>query len=146
MAVAGLIRTLACGSLIALSACTTDPVVQCARGETRQRVAQMLFGRNIGDRLGVSEDAFRGFLDSEIVPRFPDGLTVVGTEGRWRDGAKIVSEPGKLVIIALPGRADDQARLGQIASAYERRFRQQAVLTITASACTALWPAAADAH
>src|SRR5690606_25210715 len=31
-----------------------------------------------------AEAAWRGFLDREVTPRFPDGLTVVDVYGQWR--------------------------------------------------------------
>ena len=46
---------------------------------------ELLFGRNIGGKLGVSEAQRRAFLAREVSPRFPDGLTVFDTAGQWRD-------------------------------------------------------------
>ena len=113
--------------------------MQCAGSDALHYRAQMLFGRNIGDRLGVSDADFARFLDREISTRFPDGLTVIDAEGRWRDGGDTVREPSKLVIIVLPGRADDHIKLGQIAQAYASQFQQQAVLTTTEPVCSSLW-------
>jgi hypothetical protein len=83
-------------------------------------VAELLFGRNIGNRIGVSEAAWARFVDREIVPRFPDGLTVFNASGRWRDrkSDRVVREPSKIVQIVLPGTPEDVARLNEIAEAY----------------------------
>jgi Protein of unknown function (DUF3574) len=35
----------------------------------------LMFGRNIGSELGVSEELWSDFVASEITPRFPHGLT-----------------------------------------------------------------------
>jgi len=96
-----------------------------------------MFGRDIGNRVGVSEHAFKRFVAREITPRFPDGLTVIDTTGQWRDPAsgRILREPSKLVTIVLPGNDDDEARLGAVASAYKRQFRQQSVGVVVQSAC-----------
>ena len=56
----------------------------CRLGKPQQ-VAELMFGRKIGDRIGVSEAQWARFLDREITPRFPDGLTVIDTRGQWRD-------------------------------------------------------------
>jgi hypothetical protein len=134
---------LAIGSAAALAGCAAlSGPGACAPGETGRQVAEMVFGRNIGDRLGVSEDDFARFLDEEVTPRFPDGLTVLDSQGRWLSQGRLVREPGKLVILVLPGRPGDRSRLAEIARAYEARFRQQAVLTMTRPACTGFWPAA----
>jgi hypothetical protein len=111
---------------------------ECRVGKTQQ-VAELMFGRKIGDRIGVSETQWAGFVDREITPRFPDGLTVLNAAGQWRDPdrKRIVREPSKLVQIVLPGNADDFDKLGAIAQAYKQRFRQQSVGTIVRAACVA---------
>ena len=43
-----------------------------------------MFGRNIGNRIGVSEGDFGRFVDGEIMSRFPNGLTVFNAAGQWR--------------------------------------------------------------
>jgi Protein of unknown function (DUF3574) len=102
-----------------------------------QQVAELLFGRKIGDRLGVSETQFLNFLDREITPRFPDGLTVYDARGQWRDGDRnrIVREPSKVVMIVLPGGPEDMARLTEVAEAYKKRFKQQSVGMVLRPAC-----------
>jgi hypothetical protein len=109
---------------------------ECRVGKSQQ-VAELMFGRNIGDRIGVSEAQWARFVDREITPRFPDGLTVFDTRGQWRDTERnrIVREPSKLVQIVLPGKAEDAERLNEIAAAYKSRFRQQSVGVIVRGAC-----------
>jgi hypothetical protein len=111
--------------------------VACAGAQKARQVAELLFGRKIGERLGVSERAFGRFVDREISPRFPDGLTVLDAAGEWNDTQRktIVHEPSKVVEIILPGNADDLDRLGQIAEAYKRQFQQQSVGIVTRDAC-----------
>ena len=109
---------------------------ECRLGKPQQ-VAELMFGRNIGDRIGVSEAQWARFVDREITPRFPNGLTVFDTKGQWRDTYRnrIVREPSKLVQIVLPGKAEDADRLNEIAAAYKSRFRQQSVGVIVRGAC-----------
>ena len=121
-------------------AAQTSPLA-CHGAQQPKLVAELLFGRDIGNRLGnrveVSDAAWRSFVAHEITPRFPDGLTIVAATGQWRDPAhsRIVREPSTLVMIVLPGRSDDQARLDGIVGAYKRRFHQQSVGVILESAC-----------
>jgi hypothetical protein len=109
----------------------------CSTPLKPQQVAELLLGRKIGDRLGVSETQFLNFLDREITPRFPDGLTVYDARGQYRDNERnrIVREPSKVVMIVLPGSPEDMARLGEIADAYKKRFRQQSVGIVLRQAC-----------
>jgi hypothetical protein len=110
---------------------------ECRSGQQPRQVAELLFGRKIGDRLGVSETQWGRFVDREISPRFPDGLTVLDAQGEWRDTARgtIVHEPSKLVEIVLPGKPDDIDALNRIAQAYKSRFRQQSVGIVLRAAC-----------
>lgn len=110
---------------------------ECRTGAKAQQVAELFFGRKIGDRIGVSEAQWASFVDREITPRFPDGLTVLSAAGQWRDQTRnrIVHEPSKVVEIVLPGNADDFERLAAIAEAYKKRFQQQSVATIVRAAC-----------
>jgi hypothetical protein len=100
-------------------------------------VVELMFGRKIADRMAVTEDEWTRFVDQEITPRFPDGLTVFTAASQWRDQAskKIVREPSKVVLIVLPGKAEDLARVNEIAQAYKTRFKQQSVGVIVRPAC-----------
>jgi hypothetical protein len=64
------------GVAVALSAAAVSPATaaECIPGTADTLVVELLFGRNIGGRLGVSEKAFRRFVDREVTPRFPNGL------------------------------------------------------------------------
>ena len=120
-------------------------VLSCSGAQRPKQVAELLFGRDIGHHIGVSESAFSDFVARELTPRFPDGLTITDASGQWRDpaGGAIVREPTKQVDIVLPGKADDQARLDAIVAAYKREFRQQSVGVIVRPACVSFYPEAA---
>jgi hypothetical protein len=102
-------------------------------------VAELMFGRDIGDRPSVSETAWSRFVAHEITPRFPDGLTVTDAVGQWRDTihGRIVRELSKRVEIVMPGGDDDEARLDAIVKAYKDEFHQQSVGVIVRPACVA---------
>lgn len=128
---------LSAGGPAALAAQGVAPA--CRAGQQSRLMAELTFGREIGRRVGVSEASWRRFLDREVTPRFPDGLTVVSAVGQWRDRStgRIVREPSKVLMIVLPGNADDQARLDAIVAAYKHRFQQQSVGVIVQPACAA---------
>jgi hypothetical protein len=112
-------------------------LVDCLGGQKPSQVAELMFGRKIGDRIAVSEVEWGRFVDREITPRFPAGLTVFNAAGQWQDKSKnrIVHEPSKIVQIVLPGEVDDITRLNAIAEAYKKRFQQQSVGMIVRPAC-----------
>jgi len=109
----------------------------CGLGGQPELVAEVVFGRNIGDSVGVSEADWNRFLDEEVTPRFPDGLTVMSASGQWRDTERgnIVQEPSKVLVVILGDEERDRPRIGEIASAYKQRFQQQGVLTMLRPAC-----------
>jgi len=112
-------------------------LVDCRGGQKPSQVAELMFGRKIGDRIAVSEGEWSRFVDREITPRFPDGLTVFNAAGQWRDKSsnKIIREPSKIVQIVLPGVDGEFNRLNEIAEAYKSRFKQQSVGVIVRPAC-----------
>jgi hypothetical protein len=111
--------------------------MSCHGTQHARQVAELLFGRDVGHRLGVSESVFARFVAREITPRFPDGLTISDATGQWRDrgSGAITREPAKRVEIVLPGAADDESKLDAIVAAYKRRFHQQSVAVILRPAC-----------
>jgi len=128
-------RILLAASLPLLPACTTIQPVVCTGGASPKPVAELVFGRNIGSRLGVTEAEWRSFLDREVTSRFPDGFTVLDARGQWRDGGAIVREPSKVLVVALSDEPRDTAELAAVAEAYKARFRQQSVITMIRPAC-----------
>jgi hypothetical protein len=122
--------------VIAPAVAATDSIPCDASLQTKQ-VAQLLFGRNVEDRIRVSEADWSDFVAREVTPRFPDGFTVVDATGQWRDARRgsILHESSKLIEIVLPGGGDDRAKIDAIAEAYKRRFEQQSVGLVIGPAC-----------
>lgn len=109
----------------------------CPAKAKSQSVVDLMFGRKIGERIGVSNAAWMRFVDREITPRFPEGLTVVDAAGQWRDTKTggVVREPSKIVTIVLSDPEKQQAALDAVIDAYKKKFRQQAVGVIFRPAC-----------
>jgi len=93
--------------VLALAGGADAQLVDCLGGQRPTQVAELMFGRNIGNRIGVSEGDFGRFVDREILSRFPHGLTVFNAAGQWREQAsdKIVREPSKVVQIVPPAKS-----------------------------------------
>jgi hypothetical protein len=77
----------------------------------------------------VSVAEFQSFIDTEITPRFPDGLTVLSASGQWRgpDG-RLVREPSRVLVLFHDGSAGANANVEAIRAVYCRSFHQDAVL------------------
>jgi len=111
--------------------------LECRGAQKASQVVELMFGRHIGGGVRVSDREWARFVDREITPRFPDGLTVLNGSGQWREprSGKIIREPSKIVQIVLPGQAEDLDRLAAIAAVYKRRFKQHSVGVIVRPAC-----------
>jgi hypothetical protein len=98
---------------------------------------ELMFGRHVGGRLGVTEARWRDFLAREVTPRFPDGLTVLDAAGQWREArtGRTVREPSKLVRLVVPADVRTDEKIGEVVTAYKERFRQDAVGVLTRPAC-----------
>jgi hypothetical protein len=116
--------------------------LSCSAPQSQMIEVELLFGRNIGGKLGVSEAQWRAFLAREVSPRFPDGLTVFDTAGQWRDAKTkaLVREPGKIVRIIVAADDGVKEKLDAVADAYIKRFRQDSVGIVTRSACVQFKP------
>jgi hypothetical protein len=121
---------------LALAGCASLERHSCPPGQESLKTAQLFFGRNVSGKPGLSEAEFRKFVDEELTPRFPDGLTILDGGAQWRgDENRLIREAAKVVLIVLPRSGDASARIEASRAAYTTRFRQQSVLLVTQPAC-----------
>jgi hypothetical protein len=96
---------------------------------------KLYFGLGLADQpqQGVSEAAWRDFLDKEVTPRFPDGLSVIDVYGQWQGKQQSTPERlrSKLLVIDYPDTPDNRAKVESIRSAWKQRTGDQSVLRIT---------------
>jgi hypothetical protein len=111
--------------------------IACSDPQRPMLEIDLMFGRNIGGEVGVSEEQWTDFVASEISPRFPQGLSVDDALGQWRDRETnaIVKEPSKDVQIIVPQDAEVKGKIDAIVTAYKQRFQQQAVGVVMRPAC-----------
>ena len=106
------------------------PVLHC-----RQQSALLFFGTAIrqGNHTGhIGGDEWKGFVESAIVPRLPDGFTVLEGQGFYRsaiDGAA-ARESTYILMVAHRNDADINGRLATIVEDYKTRFHQESVLRL----------------
>ena len=83
-------------------------------GQTRGWVdTKLYFGLGLANApdKGVSEAQWRDFLDKEVTPRFPSGLSVVDVYGQWQGKEEKAPERirSKMLIIDYPRTAANDA-------------------------------------
>ena len=82
---------------------------------------------------GVSEAQWRDFLDKEVTPRFPDGLSVLDVYGQWQGKNETAPERlrSKLLIIDYPDNPENRAKIDAIRVAWKQRTGDQSILKVT---------------
>ena len=95
---------------------------------------ELFFGTATPDE-PVSDERFRAFLDAEVTPRFPDGLTVLNASGQWRAAGGVTKEQARILVIWHDRFPSRDADIEAIRSAYKQRFDQESVLRIDSVSC-----------
>ncbi len=129
-------RWLVLAALLAVGACTL-PAVQtgaasCAAPLRPALQVDLYFGE-------VSPTDWRAFLDEDVTPRFPDGLSVQDIYGQYRDRqGKIERERSKLLVIVVFDAPAHASRVQAIVDSFRRRHKQESVLRVERPICAAL--------
>jgi len=96
---------------------------------------QLYFGLGPADQpqQGVSERTWRDFLDLEVTPRFPDGLSVIDVYGQWLGKQQSTPERlrSKLLVIDYPDTPENRAKVEAIRLAWKQYTGDQSVLRVT---------------
>lgn len=105
-------------------------------GEMYSRT-ELFFGLSKPSRPYVTDQQFQDFVDTEVTPRFPDGLTLLSGIGQYQDwvSGNIVQEKSRVLILLYPPSADSSLAVDQIRDAYVRRFDQMGVLRVDGQSC-----------
>jgi hypothetical protein len=85
----------------------------------------------------VTERQFAEFVDREVTPDFPGGLTVQEGRGQWRDGRGVIEKERSYELILLYPVAEaavGDRRIEEIRRDYEKRFAQEAVARVDSRA------------
>jgi Protein of unknown function (DUF3574) len=82
---------------------------------------------------GISEPEWRAFLDREVTPRFPAGLSVLDVYGQWQGKTADAPERlrSKMLIIYYPDTQENRKKIEAIRSAWKQKTGDQSVLRVT---------------
>ena len=82
---------------------------------------------------GIGEIRWRAFLDREVTPRFPDGLTVLDAYGQWR--GRPTEAPSRLrskvLLILCEDTPANRASIDAIRAAFKAQTHDKSVLLVT---------------
>jgi len=131
------LTTLVSALLLATaSAQAPEPGPACPLAAKAVSRLELYFGAGRANGPEVTREQWEAFLDAEITPRFPDGLTWVETRGQWRGAAgAIVRERSWLLIVMAPPGDGSEAAVEAIRAAWKSRFDQESVMRANSVAC-----------
>lgn len=95
---------------------------------------ELYFGLGTADgQGGVDEAGWRAFLDREVTPRFPSGLTVVDAYGQWQGMGQSTPERlrSKVVVLLHPDTPAQRTAIDAIRAAWKARTGDQSVLRVS---------------
>ena len=79
----------------------------------------------------VTSAQWEGFLNQEVTPRFPDGLTVIDAKGQWKNAqGTIGKEPTKVLILIHPDNAEEDKAVQGLIDVYKKEFHQESVMKV----------------
>lgn len=109
----------------------------CAAGGVEMARVELIFGLDIKGGGRISEKEWRRFLEKEVTPRFPDGLTAFDAYGQWRvpgDG-RIARLDAKVLLIWYAPSPEAETRIQEIREAYKAAYRQISVMRVDGLDC-----------
>jgi hypothetical protein len=122
---------------LTLAGCMSAPKAACPAGQAQLRTAQLFLSAKPPAK--ISDGDIRKFVDAEVTPRFPAGVTVVDGGGQWRgDENRLIREAAKVVMIVLPETGDPAAKVEAVRAAYRAKFKQDSLVVLPPPACVVL--------
>lgn len=123
--------------MLGLAGCASAPKAGCPAGQSQMRTAQFFLGAKPPAKLNDRD--LRRFVDREVTPRFPDGVTVLEGGGQWKGSDnRLMREAAKMVLIVMPDSGDGHARVEAVRTAYRAQFKHDPVVVVPPPACVAL--------
>jgi hypothetical protein len=113
-------------------AVTADDALRDSPGSYWIRT-ELFFGLTRRDGTAIDGAQWQQFVDDQVTPRFPDGLTIFTADGQYRDTRQLLhKEPSRVVVILHPPStaAAANAAIDQIIREYVSRFDQESVLRV----------------
>ncbi|KAA6461974.1 DUF3574 domain-containing protein [Acidobacteria bacterium AB60] len=96
---------------------------------------RLYFGLGPADQpaQGISEERWRKFLDEQVTPRFPHGLSVLDIYGQWQGKSQATPERlrSKLLVVDYPDSQENRDKIDAIRTAWKQLTGDQSVLRVT---------------
>ncbi|CAN5733565.1 DUF3574 domain-containing protein [soil metagenome] len=134
--------TTAAAALLLLGACTPPLQTAASACATPLKPAvqvDLYFGRETDKGRQITEAEWASFLNEEVTPRFPAGLSVVDAAGQYRESSGVIQrERSKLLVVVVFDAPAHGPKVQAIVETYSKRYGQNAVLRIERAVCAGL--------
>jgi uncharacterized protein DUF3574 len=122
-AIASMIAALLLGMTSAAAATAEEPADR-PPGDLWLRT-ELFFGGNRPDGSQITPAEFELFLDKEVTPAFPDGLTWLTAHGQWEGGKE---DSYQLILLYPRNKPGANREIEEIRTDYLAQFDQESVL------------------
>ena len=109
---------------------------ECSRPARLMARVELLFGTALAEGQPLADKDWQQFVDEEVTPRFPEGLTELAGRGQWRRPDGVIShEPSRVLLIWYSPAIAKDADIEAIRTAYKTRFKQLSVMRVDSVNC-----------
>ncbi len=110
----------------------------CVAGLERWVMTELFFGLTWREGV-ITEAQWQDFVAKDIVPRLPEGFTVLPGEGAWLSSrtGQTIRQPSRVLMRLRKQDPAQETAIAGIIAAYKTRFAQQSVLRVDAEVCAA---------
>jgi hypothetical protein len=124
-------------ALMVLSGCASGGgAIRCVAPAHEMGRVELLFGAALDDGTPIDNRQWQDFLDRDVTPRFPAGLTDYEAYGQWqRPDGKIEKSPSRVLVIWYDAQTGMSARIDAVREAYKKRFNQVSVVRVDGADC-----------
>jgi hypothetical protein len=133
-----LVFALALTGCVAANEPPAKPASSCAAGLEPWVMTELFFGLTWAQGV-ITEEQFQDFVNRDVVPRIPEGFTIVQAEGAWRSSrtGQTIRQPSRVLMRLRKNDPAQDRAIAEIIAAYKTRFAQQSVLRVDSTACAA---------
>lgn len=131
--------TILIGSLLISSTVSSRKVLatDCPDGSESIAKVELFFGLDIPGGGMVKPEAWTTFVEEQVTPKFPDGLTIYEVLGQWQDATtgQTIQESSRVLMMLYEPSLENETNIEAIRSTYKQQFYQDSVMRLDESVC-----------
>ncbi|MCL5500852.1 Protein of unknown function [Phytobacter palmae] len=124
-----------------LAGCVAQPAkqavpAQSCKADNQMEQTTLYFGLSRPAGKDITAQEWQQFVDTDVTPRFRDGLTVFDARGQWlgNDG-KVAKEASKALMLIHGKDAGSESNIETLRTRYKTRFGQESVMRVDQPVC-----------